>query len=747
MELKLGKKKIKVRKKWLVIGGIAVVIVVVGTAVIVINKNKQSFAFTMNTMSATVETGSISTTIEGTGTLANDSAIDIEIPSGLEIEEVRVNSGDEVKAGDVLATVDEQSLVAELASIEEQIQDKDNEINSTSSGTTTDTIKAKISGRIKKIFAEVDDNVADVMVENEALMLISLDGKMAVDIETSQDLSVNDSVDVVLSDDTTITGTVATKIQSGYTITVTDNGTDYNESVTAKDNNGNTIGTGILYIHQELKVIGTKGTVSKVNVSENTKVSSDTTLVTLTGDFNSATYETLLKERSSLEKQCLVLLSILQNGGIVADKDGVITAVNISEQSSGTSTSSGDAKTMGMSSISENTVVLLTSSASDIAVSRLTSVASDITDIDILEGFNVATPVTGENPQTKITETDNYTGKIVWNLDADTFMDQTTYSAYVELTAKEGYHFSETISVTMDNAVVSGVKISTETEGNVLGFMLTFSKTGSNNMEMTEQTDNALGNSISGTAVDAQQLSNSQSAGGSGGVSSYSSGSSSSSSNSSSSSSSSDDSEDMIAAFSIASSENMLVTISVDELDILSVAVGQKTTLTLDAIPNEIFEGQITSVSREGTSNGGTTKYKVEITLPKNENMIAGMNVSATIIIAESTDVLLVPATAVQERGNRTFVYTQEGSDGMLSGEVEVETGNSDGTNIEIKSGLNSGDTVYYQMATTSDTETMEGFPMQGGGMMGGMGGNSQDSSGERPSGAPSGGGFPGGDN
>ncbi len=748
MELKLGKKKIKVKKKWLIIGGIAIVMIVVGIA-IVINKNKQSLAFTMNTMSATVETGSISTTIEGTGTLANDSAVDIEIPSGLEIEEVKVNSGDEVKAGDILATVDEQSLIAELASIEEQIQDKDSEINSTSSGTTTDTIKAKVSGRIKKVFVAVEDNVTDVMVENEALMLMSLDGKMAVDIETSQSLNVNDSVNVVLSDDTIITGTVSTKTQFGYTVTVTDNGTNYEEAVTVNDSDGNTIGTGNLYIHQELKIIGTKGTVSKVSILENAKVSSDTTLITLTGNFNSATYETLLKERSSLEKQCSVLLSILQNGGIVADMDGVITAINILEQSSSTSTSSSDAKTMGMSSFSENTAVLLASTAySEESVSIDSNVketkvgANNVAEIMSLEGFTVTAPVLGQVPQDEILDTDSYIGTITWNPSCTTFLADTTYTANIELTANEGYCFSENTEVKIDNAVVSGVNISEE--GITLNFMLTFPKTGSGEqVNLDEQSAYPVQESISESALNAQQLTSSQASGTSGGSSN------SSSPSSSSNSSSDDDNEDMIAAFSIASSENMLVTISVDELDILSVEVGQKATLTLEAIPNELFEGQITSVSREGTSNGGTTKYKVEITLPKNGDMIAGMNASASIIITESTDVLLVPAMAIQERGNRTFVYTEEGTDGVLSGEVEVETGNSDGTNIEITSVLSNGDTVYYQMpviSTSSDTQTMEGFQMQGN-MMESFDGSGQGFSGEPPSGGPSGEGFPVGGN
>ena len=97
----------------------------------------------------------------------------------------------------------------------------------------------------------------------------------------------------------------------------------------------------------------------------------------------------------------------------------------------------------------------------------------------------------------------------------------------------------------------------------------------------------------------------------------------------------------------------------------------------------------------------------------------------------------------MQEHGNRSFVYTEKEEDGTLSGEIEVETGISDGVKVEITGGLEEGQTVYYQMAV-SEESSEEGF----GGMMGGM-----MNGGERPDGgqgkfsgdAPSGGGFGGG--
>lgn len=198
---------------------------------------------------------------------------------------------------------------------------------------------------------------------------------------------------------------------------------------------------------------------------------------------------------------------------------------------------------------------------------------------------------------------------------------------------------------------------------------------------------------------------------------------------SASSSSSTSDSEntELVSAFGIAPEDSMVVSVSVDELDILSIAVGQKATLTLDAIEGETFEGEITNIDNNGNSSSGVTKYTVEITVAKGESMMSGMNASVSIIVEEKADILLVPSLAVSEKGSKSYVYTQKDeSTGDLSGEVEVETGITDGNSVEIVSGLNEGDMVYYSMPQISEGSSLS---TEATGGMGGM------QSGDMPSG------------
>lgn len=196
-----------------------------------------------------------------------------------------------------------------------------------------------------------------------------------------------------------------------------------------------------------------------------------------------------------------------------------------------------------------------------------------------------------------------------------------------------------------------------------------------------------------------------------------------------------------MTAFTILTDEYMDVSISVDELDILSVEEGQSVSVALDAIDGQTFDGEVSDINTEGTNSGGSTKYTVTVRIPKDDDMLVGMSATATITTESAEDVLTVPASAIQERGSKTYVYT-ENDDGTLSGETEVTTGVSDGTTVEITDGLSEGDTVYYSQLTgdtiSTDDDDTDAQNMGGGMAMGGGGG-------EMPSGGGNGGGNGGG--
>lgn len=174
-------------------------------------------------------------------------------------------------------------------------------------------------------------------------------------------------------------------------------------------------------------------------------------------------------------------------------------------------------------------------------------------------------------------------------------------------------------------------------------------------------------------------------------------------------------------AFTLTSQDTVKITVNVDELDILSIEKDQEASVTLDALENEAFTGIVTKISNTASAGSGSTKYEVEITVPMDARMRIGMTASAAIQVSKAEDALILPMTALQQKGEDTFVYTKKDKDGNLSGEVTVTTGLSDGQNAEITEGLDEGTEVYYTRSS-ENAESLEkgnGFPgiMNGGGM------------------------------
>ena len=184
------------------------------------------------------------------------------------------------------------------------------------------------------------------------------------------------------------------------------------------------------------------------------------------------------------------------------------------------------------------------------------------------------------------------------------------------------------------------------------------------------------------------------------------------------------------------------MTLNVDELEILSIKEGQEATITADAIPNQTFRGVVTSVSKSGTTTGGTTTYPVTIRIDEMGDLLPGMNATAEIVTESAEDTLSVPNEAIV-RGSYVLVTKDSPSaanadDSMTAPEgyvyVKVTTGVSDDDYIAVTSGLQAGDTVAYNSALNVSGSSGEMQFVVDGGDMGGA-----------PAGGGPGGGGPGG--
>lgn len=727
--------KMKKRKKTLIVGVLAIIAVVIALVILIPGGNNAAAGANPDISSYQVHTSNITNTVEGTGNLAHEDAEDISIPTGIIIDEVLVESGDYVSEGDILMIADTASITAKIAEIQESITTLDEEIDDVKDDTESTKIKAGVSGRVKKIYAGEGESVTSRMSESGSLMLLSVDGLMAVNISSSS-LNIGDSVTVTLSDGTTKDGTVENVSGDVCTITLTDNGPELGDEVTVTDSDGNEVGTGTLYIHSEIAVIGTSGKVDSVSVSENQSVSSSTTLLKLTDVAASSEYLSLMNQRADLVESLQELVTLSQTGAITATFSGMVTAVNFSAGdtiSSSTSSASDDSDSSsdssngtggyGLSSQSSNRAAMTL--LSNTTFETLEETPSDNPNEDQTKeissvNISITAPAAGSVAQTEITGSDlPYTGKITWSPtleSGNSFGYGKAYNATVTLTAKEGYKFAGNTTVNLSSSTAENIN-----SGDRSTLVFTASYAATDSASPTPSNNAASGG----------MGSNSSSYGGSYPSSSSYSGNSSTASNNNSSSSSADTNTvtiDEIAVISIAPDENLIINIGVDELDIMSLAVDQTAIITLDAVENEIFAGTITKINTTATSSGGVTTYSATVSVPKTDSMLAGMSASVSIVIEEESGVLIIPVDAVQEVMGSAFVYTEKGEDGELSGQVEIETGISDGMFVQVVSGLSEGDTVYYIIIKSDDAAAIAGGNFSFG-MAGGMGGRVVDRS------------------
>ena len=153
--------------------------------------------------------------------------------------------------------------------------------------------------------------------------------------------------------------------------------------------------------------------------------------------------------------------------------------------------------------------------------------------------------------------------------------------------------------------------------------------------------------------------------------------------------------------------------LNVDELKIRSLEVGQEVDITADAVPGETYKGVISSILVAGTTANGSTSYPVTVRIDDMGELLPGMNATAKITTASVKNVLALPNAALV-RGSYVLVTKDSPSaanaetsmtapDGYVY--IKVTTGISDDDYIEVKSGLQEGDTIAYDNSSVSATD------------------------------------------
>ena len=848
----------KQRRKIIAWALVAVLVVFLAVMPMIAAKNDAEQEQTASILFGTVKYGSIDTQIIGGGQLASEAAIKLKIPEEVKLTEYLVGNGDTVSEGDPIAKVDRVSVMTAITGVQETLDELSKEILDAEDDQGENTVKAKVGGTVKVIYAQPGESVQDVMLQHGALAAISLDGIMAVKVQRASGLDAGDPVCILFADGTETEGRVDQNLEGVLTVTMEDDNYAVGEEVVVLTEDGDRLGQGELYIYNQWNAAAYSGTVSSILVKEGAKLRAGQEIIRLNNPGHTAEFQRLIDKRQEYEELMQDLFRMYRTETITAPCDGIVSEVDkdgaflLSDTGDGfvlnllTSLINGrrdlfeahgvrvesvsadgmqlqlvgkrswvedlsdlgaigvdpDGKTQPWSYTGDMTVYVQsddgllhadgTAKPGDILLAvgdaenvhwfvraeasdgpeknaermDYVSLLSDVTDdaaadivlnLTLVEGGKaketysaVLTATQGETSLEGTWSLDNSTSAGWLSLEGNVLSgvpgNEGTYAATVGFVpngteqsivrtfaipiaagAQQVYtgvtatvtgimdgvllvnQSEETIVITDPEnppAVVPDAEKMTEpasylsnlikskdiAEGDILLLILDSEGNLYRYVSLSDESE------IPGSGTDGMQgeMSGGSMGGAMGGMPS---GGMSGGMMPGGMTQEEDPyySLEKLTIASVTSQEHMTVEITVDELDISNIYIGQSAAVTMDALAGETFAATITKIANSGENEGGNSKFSVELTLEKSGDMLPGMTASARIVLGTAQDVLCIPVAALAEENGKLVVYTShDAENGVLGTPVEITVGAADADNVQILSGLQEGAAFYY---------------------------------------------------
>ena len=852
----------KQRRKAIIWAVAAVVILLLAVMPMLAARKDAAQEQTASILSGTVEYGSIDTQIIGGGQLASEAAMKLQIPEEVKLTEYLVGNGDTVSEGDPIAKVDRISVMTAITGVQDTLDELSKEILDASDDQAATTVKAKVGGRVKVIYAEAGESAQDVMLRHGALAAISLDDVMAVKIQRESQLDAGETVCVVFPDGMETEGRVEQNLEGVLTITMDDIGFAVGAEVTVLTEDGDRLGKGNLYIFNQWNATAYSGTVSGILVKEGAKLYSGQEMIRLDNPGHTSEFQRLIDKRQEYEELMQELFQMYRTETIVAPCDGIVSGVDkngvflLADNNEGFVVNLLTTLVSGRKDLFEAYGVRVEAVTADGMQMQVNGKRSWVEDLSDLSAIFV-------NPE-KMTQPWNYTGDTtVYVQDEDGLLradgtakpgdillavgdaervhwfvrleesqgrgnsangivrlsaltEETAEPVKLRLsnnlgTAKET--FSSTLKATQGDTDLTGTWkieyssfsmavyenmiygtpltagehtvtvgfVPTDTEEYITAtfaltiaapyeiittqipegtvgeeYKFTMQVSGSSSgkwgyenlpagLALHEETGEISGEPVMAGTFDVKityedvqkgtltkeyqmKISGEQkpgeegsfpggdmSGGMGGGMPSGGMGGGIPSGGMSGGMVEEEDpyySMEKLTIASVTSQEHMTVEITVDELDISKVYMGQSATVTMDALAGESFAATVTKIANSGENEGGNSKFTVELTLEKSGDMLPGMTASARIVLDTVENALCIPAAALSEEDGKLVVYTSYDSEnGVLGTPVEITIGAADADNVQVLSDLEAGSTFYYAYY---DTLESEGMPSMG---------------------------------
>lgn len=334
----MASKKSK-KKRYIILSVVLVIVIVSG--VMIFNATQSA-----NTAQASgyevisVSEQDMQLEIRGSGAVQSATQTDYYAPIAMQINEVLVENGSEVQAGDPIATVDSSMIQDRIDTINNNIAQVDSSIFALRFTKGSTTIKAPVKGTVKIINTNEGDSVEAVMSTSNTLIVISADDSMriSVNLQDASQFSEGDTVSITVDEEEIQSGISAIDLFEGtIEFVIEDDDYEVGQETQVSDVNGQSIGTGVMEINVPIYVSGSVGTVEDIHVEVDEEVSKNEKLITLEDDILSDDLLDLSKQKDDLLNELDDLYESLEAVGlgdaytIYATQSGIVNELMVSD--------------------------------------------------------------------------------------------------------------------------------------------------------------------------------------------------------------------------------------------------------------------------------------------------------------------------------------------------------------------------------------------------------------------------------
>ena len=740
------KRRIKSAVSWIAVVGI----VAVFAGISLLDQRGADTGIDGEVKTAAAERGDLSLSLRGGGKLVQQEPAKMELPEGVEISEYLVQNGEAVQEGQAIARVDELSLDQTILTVNEAMMKTLAKIDAQQTSGAAETLTSPVSGRIKEIYVLEGEDVRTSLLRDGALLLLSLDGRLQVRLETESSLVPGDVVELRLADSkvqplegtslegtspegtslegTSLEGRVESNLAGELVITAADEGYALGQEIQVYHQD-KPLGTGILEAHDAWKLMAAEGTVSRIRVQKEQVVEKGDTLFEMNTALGASA--DLLDQYEQYRQVLLELFELKQTGTVLSPTEGKVEGLDAEK------------------------TALARPRVEAGALSLTIMGAGEVPEGSSAEGEAPAPADTGSGESQTADPTQELTSQIL------TMLLTGQYTGYIgiftgasadqagALIQPEGFALDQplallsmrpdftkmTTPVVFSSAIafyeITGGQMRTADPAVLTaGTPLILLKDAAGVEQMVILLPDVTGALTPGedpaampdlSSLTPEQIQQLLAIAGQGQIPGLA-------------------VESLIGSYGgfdisslygldfsgmmgeetqeeayentpwtlgrVVPQEWMEVSMPVDEQDLSLISEGSQVQVYVEALnagsqDRTPLKGEIRKISRKGSNQGGSSKFNVIIRLPREEGMLEGMSASCVIPVEEKKDLLLIPVEALMEDGGRLYVYTgYDPQKQMFLSPVDVTIGFSDEEKVEILSGLTEGMMVYYSVLT-----------------------------------------------